>query len=75
MSVLPRTDWTLVLAHVTEATKGVLSGRPKLGRPALVKWARAEARKSAELSRLSPRAGLEVEAIVDAAIAAAAAPR
>jgi hypothetical protein len=73
MSVLPRTDWTLVLVRLAEATKGVLSGRPKLGRPALVKWARAEARKGAEVSRLSPAATKQIDAIVDSAIAVAAA--
>ena len=62
--------WPQVLLQVTEATRSALSSHPRLSRASLVRWARAEARRSAEIARLSPAAAVAIDRIVDEAIAA-----
>jgi len=61
--------WPEITALVASLLTGALSHRPRLSRRSVVKWARGEARRAADVRRLSTEAAQEIDAIVDRAIA------
>jgi len=56
------------LDHVRAALRGALASRPKIGRKAFVRWARAEARQQTGTRRLSPSACRQIDQLVTQAL-------
>jgi hypothetical protein len=65
-------DWTTQKSRIVDALREHLGSGARHGRSALVRWARGEARRRSDGSvdhRLTHRAAVEIDALVDAAIA------
>jgi len=62
--------WPKVRVHVGSCVRSALRDHPRISRRLLLEWARGVARSKAEITRLSPEKGKQINRIVDALIAA-----
>lgn len=64
--------WPEVVDEIARTVESALRDRPRIGRAGLVKWARGLARERTERARLTHGDAVEIDGVVDAAMAHAA---